>query len=222
MAHCRDRDAARSDSEPRRITQNGERANQRVDVVERLAHAHEDEIQRVGATRPESTHDREELPDDLVRLEAPPEAHLGRRAERTAHRASHLAREAHGDPRTTDLARHVHGLDPGPFRLDEIRQAIVSMEQHTRTLASLKSNTPTPAEQKLELPPHLALDELLPHLAKSKPDLGARLTKIKQLMAQRSAALNQVDILLTRGFFLLVSKTHPHTKESRALIGNHQ
>ena len=69
-----------------------------VEVEQRLAHAHEDDVRQplaVGGQAPRGVAD---LVDDLGGLEVPREAQLAGRAERAADRAAGLARDAQRVP----------------------------------------------------------------------------------------------------------------------------
>ena len=88
----RHRDAARGDAEAGRIAEHVEYSKNGVDVVQRLTHSHEDDVQRVRRSRSARPKHDEELPDDLARREMAPETHGAGRTERAPHRTADLAR----------------------------------------------------------------------------------------------------------------------------------
>jgi hypothetical protein len=61
MAGGRDGDPARRHPETGRIAEYVERANERADVVQWLAHSHEDEVQGLGRGRAMPVEDRQKL-----------------------------------------------------------------------------------------------------------------------------------------------------------------
>jgi hypothetical protein len=73
--------------QPEVVVQPVERVADRVDVGERLAHAHEHHVRHADLGRVLRTHN---LLDDLAAIEMPLEARLAGRAERAAHRAARL------------------------------------------------------------------------------------------------------------------------------------
>ena len=85
-----------------------------VEVEQRLAHAHEDDVREAPAVRREPARRVADLVDDLGRLEVAPEAELAGRAERAADGAAGLARDAQRVAFALAPARrvvHEHRLD---------------------------------------------------------------------------------------------------------------
>ena len=90
----RDGDVTGSQAEPRRIGQGGRGADDRIEVEERLAHPHEDEVGEVAPEGGQPAAGVAGLVDDLGDVEVAPEAKLAGGAERAAHGAAGLAADA--------------------------------------------------------------------------------------------------------------------------------
>jgi hypothetical protein len=121
------------------MAEDGHRAVHVVEVVERLAHAHEDEVDRLAAARPEIAHQGQDLTHDLAGREVAHDAHGAGGAESTAQGAAHLARNAVGDAVIRLVPRHVDGLDAIAVRETEhqLRGAVVrgmALEDHGQRL----------------------------------------------------------------------------------------
>ena len=120
-----DRDVACADPQPLRVVQQAHRLEHAVGVVQRLAHAHEDDVvvaaararTPVGAKRqPRVTVPVQHLVDDLARRQLAAEPGLAGGAERAAHRAARLAGDADRGPRRRAAATGVAHQD----RLDAL------------------------------------------------------------------------------------------------------
>jgi len=90
------------------MTKHAKRVGHLGQIVQRLTHAHEHQSEVTGVARPELMHGDQDLSDDLVGQQVTAEAHARRSAERAAHGAADLARNAERD---STRAWHVHGLD---------------------------------------------------------------------------------------------------------------
>ena len=96
-ARGRDDDVPRPQAEPARVGQDGHGLQDAVEVQERLAHAHEDDVrQAAAAVGGEAAGGVADLVDDLGRLEVAPEAQLAGGAEGAADGAAGLAGDAEG------------------------------------------------------------------------------------------------------------------------------
>ena len=84
----RDGDVARTQPEPLGIGQRRHGVQDAVEVEQRLAHAHEDDVREAAAVVGERPCRLPDLVEDLGRLQVPPEPELAGRAERAARRRS--------------------------------------------------------------------------------------------------------------------------------------
>ena len=98
------------------------RRHDRVDVEERLAHSHEDEV--IDGLEPPEV---QRLVEDLPRGQVAPEAHLPRGAERAGQRTARLRGDADGAAAVA--VAHQHGLDRMPVvRVEEgLHRAVARM-----------------------------------------------------------------------------------------------
>ena len=82
----------------------------RIEVVEWLAHSHEDEVAQpaVGVALPESAANVKDLCDDFAGSEVANEAHLARGAEYAAHGTAGLGADAGGE---ASVVAHEDGFD---------------------------------------------------------------------------------------------------------------
>ena len=95
------------------LVQHPQRLHGRIVVVQRFAHAHQDDVEGF-VEKVERLGEQPDLGGDLSRRQVPHEAHLAREAERATHRAAHLCRDAEG------LCRRI-GNEDG-FNLLAVRQ----------------------------------------------------------------------------------------------------
>ena len=115
-----ERDVARAEVRPLPRVEELQRAQRRVVVRERLAHAHHHEV-REAEPRPlpsvfrrgEETLRRHHLGHDLVRLERPHEPLAAARAERAPHRAPHLRGDALREASLRGDHHRLHGVAVG-------------------------------------------------------------------------------------------------------------
>jgi hypothetical protein len=122
-ADRRDGDAPGADAEELRVDEHPHGCDRRIEVGERLAHPHRDDVGDALAARHELALPVADLIDDLSHREIADQAHLARRAERAGHRAAGLSREAHR------IAGAVVGHED---RLDVM--PVVQLEQHLARL----------------------------------------------------------------------------------------
>src|SRR5919106_6327553 len=108
-ARGRDGDVTGTEPEPTGVVERIDRGEDAVEVQERLAHPHEHDVREPSAGRGEPPRGMTDLVDDLGGLEVATEAELTRRAERAAHGAAGLARDAERVPLAlTATSRVVH------------------------------------------------------------------------------------------------------------------
>ena len=117
---------SRAQAEEERVGQDGDRLQDAVQVEQRLAHAHEDDVRQVATGRRQPASGMANLVDDLRGLEVAAEAELAGGAEGAADGAARLA----GDAQRVALAMdrpadglktprrivHQHGLHERPVR----------------------------------------------------------------------------------------------------------
>ena len=116
-ARRRDRDVARSQPEARRIRESCRGVQDRVEVEERLAHPHEDDVREVAPGAGQAAPGMARLVDDLGHVKIAVEAELPGGTERAADGTPRLAADAEGVPLPpVGAARVVHqdGLDEPP------------------------------------------------------------------------------------------------------------
>jgi hypothetical protein len=105
------RDAPGRNGQTLRVRQDADGAQRRVIVVQRLAHAHEHNVEglagQAGVLRQDSG-----LPGDFGGRQVAQQPHLARQAERAAHRAAHLGRDAE---RLGRRIRDEHGFNLLPI-----------------------------------------------------------------------------------------------------------
>ena len=107
------------EAEAPRIGEGRDGLQDAIEVQQRLAHAHEDDVRQAPAAFREAAGGAADLVDDLGRLEVPPEAELAGRTERAADRAAGLARDAERVAFALAGARgvvHQDGLDQRAVR----------------------------------------------------------------------------------------------------------
>ena len=107
----RDRDLARGQAQTVRVADSPAGLQDCGEVLEGLAHPHEDHIRDVGRVPLGRGRGERHLVHDLLVREVAPRAEPCRRAEPAPQRATHLAR--HADRPTPARVRDRHGLDPG-------------------------------------------------------------------------------------------------------------
>ena len=117
---------ASAQAEPPRIGKGGHCLKNAVEVEERLAHAHEDDVGQTGAAFGQSAGGMAHLVQNLGRLEVAAEAKLAGGAERATDGTAGLARDAKrvtlpmlGPAVLAEAARgvvHQHRLDERPIR----------------------------------------------------------------------------------------------------------
>ena len=144
-------DASRREREPLGVVEQAAGAQGLVVVVERLAHAHEDDVGHAAVVRLVAEHagEVEDLVDDLLRGEVPAQPQAAGRAERAAHGAADLGGDTDGG-----AAGHQHqdGLD---------RVAVGGLEQRlARRSASRGARLHLRQRERRE-----PLGQLLPQLA---------------------------------------------------------
>ena len=93
-----DREVAGAQPEALGIRERGDRREHRIQVEQRLAHAHEHDVREVASVARQPPPRVARLVDDLGDLEVALEAELTRGAERAADRAAGLAAQAQGRP----------------------------------------------------------------------------------------------------------------------------
>ncbi len=109
-----DGDAAGAESEPVRTGQDRDRLHQHSVVGERLAHAHKDDVGNVTPFFAQPAGEMQHLPSDLTRAQIAQEALLAGSAERAAHGAAGLGRDANSLATPARVGRvilHQHRLD---------------------------------------------------------------------------------------------------------------
>ena len=107
------------DREPVLVGEDPQRLHRRVVVVQRLAHAHQHDVEALSE-HVQLAQQHADLPDDLAGRQVADDAHLAGQAERALHRAADLGRDAEG------LRRRVGDED----RFDEV--AVGEPEQKLR------------------------------------------------------------------------------------------
>ena len=118
-ADRRERDPPRRHRQAVLVCQDPQRLHRRVVVVERLAHAHEDDVEAL-VEHAELAQQDADLADDLACRQVADDAHAAGQAEGALHRAADLGRDAEG------LRRGVGDED----RLDEV--AVGELEEELR------------------------------------------------------------------------------------------
>ena len=125
-----ERDVARAEVGALPRVEELQRAQRRVVVRERLAHAHHDEVREAEARalaavfgRREEALRRHDLGDDLVRRERPHEAPAAARAERAAHRAADLGGDTLREAALRGDDDGLDGLAVGEAE-EELRRAV--------------------------------------------------------------------------------------------------
>ncbi len=106
----------RPQPEPARIVERLDRRQDPVEVEQRLAHAHEDDVREVASLGRQPALRVARLVDDLGDLEVSPEPELPRRTERAADRTAGLAGDAQRVPFARAAPRrivHQHRFDEG-------------------------------------------------------------------------------------------------------------
>jgi hypothetical protein len=104
----------RPEPESASIVQGGDGLEHAIEVQERLAHTHEDDVRQVALPCGEAAGRAADLVDDLGRVEVPREAQLPGGAERAADGAAGLARDAQRVPLAASRRGrvvHQHRLD---------------------------------------------------------------------------------------------------------------
>jgi hypothetical protein len=109
-ADCADGDFGWSDAAPTDVGQDVESGHDRVVVVERLPHSHQDEVPHpaLGGNGVEHTTGMEDLRNDFTRTQVAHEPHLPGGAKYTPHGTARLSADA---DRVASLIAHENGFD---------------------------------------------------------------------------------------------------------------
>ena len=125
QADRRQRDPARRHGEAVLVRQNAQRLHRLVVVVQRFAHPHQDELNRLSRML-ERVGEHADLADDFAGGQVPHQPHLAGEAEAARHRASDLGRDAEGHRRRVgDEHRFDHvAVGEAQQRISRCRQRI--------------------------------------------------------------------------------------------------